>query len=220
MPTAAEIILLARERLDDLAQPYLWTDNLLLAYLNDAQMEASRRAALLVDGTGSIAKITVKAGTASYKLDPRVIRVQRVRMAGRTLLPARIEELDAMGDWESATGEPTHYVLNGDSRHITLYPSPDADGLINMTLQREPLDAMTMGDEPEIAPRYHMALASFIAGRAYAKQDIETQDIKKSATAMAEFDLEFGNKNQATAAEDAWNRDQYPSAHQFNGVYN
>jgi hypothetical protein len=50
---------------------------------------------------------------------------------------------------------------------------------------------------PEIPARYHMSLVNWMLFRAFGKQDAETNDPVKAATAEKEFEAEFGKKSSA-----------------------
>jgi hypothetical protein len=75
--TARELINLARDRFDDEAEPYRWSDNTLLAHLNEAEREACRRAHLIIDkSTATYCRILVKPGDPNVTLNSKVLVVR------------------------------------------------------------------------------------------------------------------------------------------------
>lgn len=75
--TLDDIILSTRDRLDDLSEPYRWSDAILLEYANEAEREACRRAHLIIDKeTDSICRIPVVAGNSIYSLSSKIIKIR------------------------------------------------------------------------------------------------------------------------------------------------
>ena len=69
-----QLVALFRSEVDDTAAPYLWTDPEVIDYAADAEMEACRRALLLIDSsTVATCQYTVAPGASVVTLDPRVL---------------------------------------------------------------------------------------------------------------------------------------------------
>ena len=207
-----EIVEVFRYEVDDLAEPFLWSDEELIDYANDAENEAARRGRLLIDSTTpAVRQIAVLAGTASYALDPRVIFVRRAKLASRTLILARRSQRDmdeCIPGWESHTGTVCDYLTDCDTGKVRLYRTPTVDDTLNLSVVRLPLMATKkLDDTPEIHPRFHRNLRHWMKFRAYSKQDAETRDEKKAADGLALFVQEFGDASRAIDEE--WiNREQ------------
>ncbi|MGZ8317507.1 MAG: phage adaptor protein [Telluria sp.] len=202
-----DLINLARQELDDSTEPYLWSDAELLDYANDAELEACRRARLLVDSsTAAVTQIAVTAGTALYPLDERVLFVRRARFAGyRPLARMTVQDMDDDNPyWQDAEGaQPRHFVTDYESGSLLLWPTPTASDTLYLTVVRAPLAEMNdAADSPEIASRWHRALRYWMLYRAYGKQDAEGNDPKKAAESLALFEQEFGRKS--SAIDEAW----------------
>jgi hypothetical protein len=190
------------ERLDDAAEPFLWSDAELTGYLNDAQDEACRRARLIVDSsTPSICGFSVSSGTTFITVDPRVIFVRRVKLASRKkpLVFASYLELDQeCQGWDERTGTVEAVITDVQSGKLRLYRIPTASDTGTLTVVRTALDPMAAAsDEPEIAPRFHRSLIAWACYRAYIKQDADSANADKAAAALAEFEREFGPKSPA-----------------------
>jgi hypothetical protein len=202
-----DLITLFRNEVDDATEPFLWSDEEAIEFANDAQNEACRRARLLVDSsTAELASIAVTAGEALLDLDARVLFVRRARFAGQ--LPLRrmnMQDMEALDPyWMDTTATtPRAFVPDYQTGKLLLWPTPDADDTLLLTVVRDPLAEMDSDDDtPEIAPRYHRSLRFWMMARAYGKQDAEANDPKKEAQAMALFEQEFGKKS--SAIDETW----------------
>lgn len=196
-----------RRRLDDLQAPYLWSEDDLTEYANDAEREACRRARLIVDSTtAEIVSINLSASTATYDLDQRILFIKRVKVADISTPLRRVsfKDLDrGAPGWEDETGDPQAYVPDMDEDKLRVYPIPTTAATATLTVIRLPLEDMADdADTPEIKPRYHDSLTYWMEYRAYSKQDAETKDDQKAAKALAMFEQEFGKKS--SAIDEAW----------------
>lgn len=203
----SELITLFRNEVDDTAEPFLWSDEEAVEFANDAQNEACRRARLIVDSsTTAVCQIAVVAAAALVTLDPRVLFVRRARFA--TLLPLKrmnMQDMEAYNPhWmDAAPNVPRVFVPDYETGKLLLWPTPDANATLLMTVVRDPLVEMdSQDDTPEISPRYHRSLRFWMMVRAYGKQDAEANDPKKEANALALFEQEFGRKS--SAIDEAW----------------
>jgi len=205
--TLAELITSARDlTCDSVSQSYLWSDAEWTEYANDGEREACRRARLLIDSTTTeVCQITLDATHTTFDLDPRVIFIRRVKLAGQSIPLKRVSYKDLDQNrtgWDEETGTPLAYIPDLDTNLFRPFPSPIAAGTINMTVVRLPLADMGTGGEPEINSRYHSGLVHWMLHRAYAKQDSETLDKKKSAEYLDLFEQEFGKKS--SALDETW----------------
>jgi hypothetical protein len=94
--------------------------------------------------------------------------------------------------WRTDTaGEPTTYLLDNKTGHITLYPTPDQVYIVRLNVMRLPLVAMTTTlmstQTPELNARYHNDIINGICAYAYLKHGEHTFNEKSAATFMALF---------------------------------
>jgi len=120
-----ELITALREsKLDDVTPPYLWSDIELLRFLNYAEVQACRRAHLIIDWTtANDSGTAATAGTAGqkplcvlslvtdqgvYNLSPKILQVKRVQLKSMTYPlagPVSYPELDErMSGWWGTSG--------------------------------------------------------------------------------------------------------------------
>lgn len=202
-----DLIDICRIEVDDAVKPYLWSDDELIEYANDAELEACRRGRLLIDSsTAEICQIALVADTATYALDPRVQFIRRARLTGmRPLKRMNLQDMDGWNPWweDAAASTPSAFIPDFETGKIRLYPTPDADYTLNLMVVRDPLQEMNDdSDTPEIAPRYHRSLRFWMMHRAYLKKDADTNDPKKAAESLALFEQEFGKKS--SALDETW----------------
>lgn len=218
--TLGELLNLWRIELDDVAEPYLWSDTEAISYAVDAEREACRRARLLVDAsTVAVCQIALVANTALYALDSRVIRVNRVRLTGDAspLTPMMVRDLDQQWPgWEDDTGTPQVWCPDYESSKLRFVGNPTASGTANLQVVRLPLtDVNDPDDTFEIPAVYHANLRHWMAHRAWLKRDSETYNEQNAAAALAMFEREFGPPRPAY--DEQWMTQYY--AGDFNGRY-
>lgn len=203
-----DLITLFRNDADDATEPFLWSDEEALDFANDAENEACRRGRLLVDSSTAdlcLVETTVLAGPL-VTLDPRVMFVRRARLEGQRPLARMnmqdMEDQDPM--WQDAApGRSRVFITDYETGKLLLWPTPDADATLLMTVVRTPLAEMNdPEDSPEMAPRFHRSLRHWMLFRAYSKQDAEANDPKKASDSLALFEQEFGKKS--SAIDEAW----------------
>lgn len=201
---AGELLDLWRREVDDVQEPYLWSDDEGLEYADDAQNEACRRARLIVDSTTtSTCSITTVVGTATYALSPLVLRVNRVRVAGESLpLGAyMVRDMDRVSPgWEddTQTSTPITWIPDFESGKIRVYPAPNAITTLKLQVVRLPINALTSKDVAlEIRAEYQKSLRHWMVYRGFLKRDTETYNEKAAAAALALFEREFGKPQPA-----------------------
>jgi hypothetical protein len=204
-----ELISLTRAAADDVAVPYLCSDDELKEFANDAENEACRRARLVTDATTpSICEIAVTSGTSTYALDKRVIFVRRAKLNSQhqALRSVDYRDLDEQDpSWESAqNAKPRAWVRNWESQRIRLWPTPNANDTLRLRVVRSPLAPMVSlsADNPEIPERFHRGLVNWMLFRFFSKKDTQTQDDKRAAEYLALFEQEFGAKS--SAIDETW----------------
>lgn len=123
--TGQELVTHLRESiLGNIAIPYLWTDIELLRYLNYAEVQACRRAHLIIDGTTAndtgtaatagtlgqkpLCTLSLISGQATYELSPKILQVKRCQLKSMTsplIGPVTYSELDEfMSGWLGTSG--------------------------------------------------------------------------------------------------------------------
>ena len=219
--TGTELIAYLRESvLDDINLPQLWSDPELLRNLNYAEVQATRRANLIIDGitendngtagTSSTAgqkplcSFTVVANQAMYYLSPKILQIKRCQLKSMTYPltgPVQYAELDErMSGWlgtsgtvgTAGSGGSPSYFLNEPGNTITFVLAPSATDTAYLVVSRLPLTPFTLSSSPEIDEQYHMGLCDWAAHLAYLKPDSETINLDLAKFYEERFTRQFG----------------------------
>ncbi|MCU0689768.1 MAG: hypothetical protein MUF54_00065 [Polyangiaceae bacterium] len=208
--TLTELIAAFRDLADDTAEPYLWSDSVLTRFANEAQEEACRRGRLIVDSTTEeVCQLDVTGGTAVYPVDPRVLFIRRVKLDSMDM-PIRktsVDDLDLMSPgWEGELPGVPFVWAPYEVGKILLFPPPEVDDTMRLTVVRLPLDDMVGGltpVDPEIPARYHMKLVDWMLFRALSMRDKEERHDPEGAKAhLRMFEEEFGQRSNAV--DETW----------------
>lgn len=215
-----DFIELFRSDTRDLTDPYLWSDEDIVRYLNEAVDEAAERAKLIEDSvTADCCVITLVPGQATYSLHPSVLHVKRATFNGKPLHATSVEAEDNQGfGWENREGpEPQKAIVNGQATTITLVPKPTEAGTVRLTVFRTPLAPLDVTDldaEPELKPVYHARLKNWMYRCAYLKRDAETLNEARAAEYEGMFERDFGTRPSAKTQRTR--NDKRPPVTRFN----
>lgn len=187
----------------DTSDPFFWSDDQIVDWLNEAEVEACIRADLLIDETtDSITLVTVGAGVSSVQLDQRIIDVHSVMVDGRPIEPTSIEALNkTWPNWRNATPaqRPSWWVF--EENNVLRLVRPPAEELeIRLRVSRLPLNRMTLSQSentPEIGAIHHIKLLDWAHSEALRMPDAETIDLNKSAVYETRFVRSFGTREDA-----------------------
>lgn len=209
MLTLADIRRRTRSRLDDLKKPYLWSDQDLLDYINDALRDACIRANLVIQDDIPLpfkqnADLTWKS---KYNLASGILDVQSVRLNSQpsvTLHRTSFRRQEQyFGGRPVSEGAPWAYALDKtqagtgvDSgilvRAISFIGIPIEADTALLDVIRLPILLEHDDDVPEIDEIWHPDLVFGITELAYLKRDADTFDPKKSERDGAIFESKFG----------------------------
>jgi hypothetical protein len=192
-----ELLTLARLRLDDIEEPYLWSDEFLVESINRAEVEAAERSYLLKDRTITLDYV---AGQGEVTLDPSILYVEQLTVTGtsKPLLATSVNELNLRSPgWSAGTAErPTCYAR--EDRQLVLIPTPTLNGELRFVVTRTPLKSMVSdGDEPEIDPPHHEALLYFVCHEAYSHNDADGENYDRAKEYLAQFSAIFRRRRKA-----------------------
>lgn len=187
--TLAEIISLARERLDDLVSPYLWSNELLTDHLNEVTEEVCSEIPIIEDDeTADIAVYDVTEDEDEIDVSPLITRIRSARLSSQSipLVTVTRTQLDEMSPaWrDSESGKPRYLVYDGEGNDVAmLSPPPDADDTLTLNIYRLPTGDLEwdtdQASEPEIPAIFHRKLVDGIVYLAYSKQDSDSFDARK-----------------------------------------
>lgn len=176
--TGQELLELARVYLSDDTTPYLWSDELILRHLNEAQKVFCEKTHALLD---IAVTVSATASTATYNLPQNVLRVYAARISGDNTQLARTRgEAYAMSMLDTLS-EPRYFSTSVGDRKLTLYPVPDGTYSIELICAIRPSTVLTEDNSPSIAEEYHENLVDFACYKCLITNDV---DGNNTGTAM------------------------------------
>jgi hypothetical protein len=210
----AELMAEFRADANDEEIPYLWSDDNLVAWANEAEEEACIRKNLIFDRTTEdvddvpVCKVAIFEGTGTFSLHESIVLVRNAYLvdASDEVIPLKIydrfkvECLD--DDWRTTSDEPTGIIFDDTGGELNCLP--EAAYTLYLEVYRTPLTKMAAYsgasiDSPEIAPRHHHYLLHWMLYRAYSKRDVDTFDPNRAAQEKREFEAYFGLRPAANA---------------------
>lgn len=190
---AGELVALFRSDVQDVEQPYLWTDNEAYVYLNDAYNMFVRFLGGVPDAASGICSVSYSANATEIDLSPYILRVVRAFRASDGEELSIIEHTDAplvrvsgkltLLRVGSTTGTPEFLVMGTDRNKAKLHPVPTGSGTVQMQVRRLPTTAISSSASTlaDVAEEHHIHLVKWMKAQAYRKQDAETYDPEKAA---------------------------------------
>lgn len=197
-----------RREADDKVLPYLWSDDDVIAWLDEAEQEAAIRAHLLPEKTdAAICQVAVTADVASYSLHTSVLDISYARFetAGGDKMRLQVVSPDGMDTiwacWRDAISDRPRYLIQ-DEQTATLVPTPSESGTLQLEVHRLPLESIESRGAPEIGLAHHRHLVNWVLFKAFSKPDAETIDPARAAKAEEEFIRYFGLRHDAQLGRD------------------
>jgi len=206
--------------LDDIVLPYLWDDKELLRYANYAEVQACRRAHLIIDdstasdqgtaatagtmGQQALCLLPIVANQAIYTLSNKVLQVKRLQLLSMGCAlqgPSSYPQVDEIvPDWLGTAGTVTSAGTNGypdfwinePGNKIIFVRAPSMNDTAYLSVSRLPLTPFTLETSPEIDERYHINLCDWIAHLAFMKNDSDTLNLNLAKYYEDSFTHEFG----------------------------
>lgn len=201
MSTRADLIELARVRLDDTVEPYRWSDAVLTEHANDAVRQFAIRKRLILDrSTAEVCSYAVDADATTVTLHDAVLSVRSARWSDRNEGPLHLTTLKRMDrnfpDWPNqAAGTPSHLILDANTGSVELWPKPSAAGTLSLAVWRTPLESEKLesdDDEPVIDRVFHRDLLDWIEHLAFLTPEGEAGDLERSDRAGQRFTSKVG----------------------------
>ena len=194
-----DLLAFLRLQLDDVEEPYLWSDAECYQHLSDAQRMFCR----LTDGIGdattsAIVDITVAVNAEWLALDPRILKVRGANRTsdGRPLEILNYEDLGARGiRFDGRVGPLSTLVFGMEENKLRVTPKASLADAIKLLVFRLPTGDISVEGGLEIGSQHHEHLVPWAMSRALLKQDSEAFDKSKSA------DLEVVFRRYCAAAK-------------------
>lgn len=198
--------LMDRFRLDvvDTALPYLWTDEEVVSYADDAYRMFVRLTGGIADfTTEEVVRIPLVTGEELYGTHNSILRVMtatlesdgtEIKVLNATDLPNLFTNVTDYGQLRTLAMKNTpglpKYLIVGMQRNLAkVIQIPVVDDAILLYVYRLPLVHIVDGSHPldEIEEDHHIHLLKWMKSLAYNKQDAETFDKTKAKEAEDAF---------------------------------
>lgn len=204
--TLEELIGHCRRDLDDMATPYLYSDEELTGWLNQAVLEAAIRARLIKDDARTnpaLCALAVTAGAPDIAIsdDIFVVRHAFIEGAPRPLYRVTTKTLDRLEPgWDQLVpadiaGEPKYLVMDVSQGIVRLHPPSATAGELHLRVWRKPTDAERMEvptDEPAIRITDPETLKHWALRCAFLVKDSELYDTERAEQQEGIFEARFG----------------------------
>lgn len=196
--TLEELIRRFRVLAMDKAQPYLFADEDVIDWLNDAQRQACIRGRLLrEDANPAVCEIALDPSQKTYPLHKAVYEIINARIVpvsgrSRPVFLASREWMDEnMPDWRDEQGQ-AEFAIQDDTSIRVVGVITTGDKLA-IECYRTPLKVLANDvDKPEIHEAHHEHLIQWALHKAFSVVDAETFDAQRSERAENEFTRYFG----------------------------
>ena len=168
--TLDELLVHTRDLLRDREKPYLWNDEVVVGYLNEAQELVARRTHSFIP---SRREVSLSAGESTYSLDEDVVFVYSAQIEG---LAGRLQPAtDGWTPTDTIQSTPTRYVLDTETGAIRFYATPDDVYTVLLRVARLPaiLTTGNLGAMVELKRQYHLTLADWAAYRCFTHDDAD-----------------------------------------------
>lgn len=188
-----------RSDVDDVVETFLWSDDEVFGYMEDAQQMLCRLTGGLRDATSAVTQLAVTDGEPWVTLSPAILRVRSAELLS-THRPVRILSYEEQASspqltstWPSnwsvemyLDGPVTAAIIGMEEERLRLIRIPVEDDTLALLVERLPLQTLVVDSvaelpaEFEVRREHHLALLLWMKHLAYAKQDAETFDKNKS----------------------------------------
>ena len=196
----------------DTATPYLWQDEDIDDWLNEAQQEAAIRARLLratPQSHPALCEFSLTAGESAVTVPDALYEISHQEWAaGSERRPLKLVSREWMDTtlpgWRAMPAADPDYLVQ-DRQQLEVVPPPIADGSVRIEGYRLPEPMQANNDEPRIPLAHHIHLVQWALHVGYSLPDTETLNPDKSQAAEAEFTRYFGARPDADLRADTRN---------------
>ena len=196
----------------DTKRPYMWEDEDIDDWLNEAQQEAAIRARLLRATPAShpaLCEYTLAAGETALTMPDRLYEISHQEWAaGSERRPLKLVSREWMDTtlpgWRAMPAAEPDYLVQ-DRQALEVVPPPIAAGAVLIEGYRLPEPMQSDDEEPGIPLAHHIHLVQWALHVGYLMPDAEMFNPGKSQAAEAEFARYFGARPDADLRADTRN---------------
>lgn len=186
----------------DTVEPYLWKDEEVYTYLDDAQKMFCRLTDGIADATTvAVVDITVSVNDEFKDLHDSILKIRGATRTsdGRELSVINYEDMAGLGlRFDGSTGPIERLIVGMEEGKVRVSPKASVADAIKLLVFRLPINTLSETvQDLEIPAQHHLHLLLWAKKLAYSKQDAETLDKRKAQ----DFELQFRNYCAAVRVE-------------------
>ena len=176
--------------MDNVRNPYLWSDSEIITYMNEAQSMFCRLTDGIADATTrEVIAVPIVTGEIFAETHPSILHFRTASMVS-TGNELDIKNHTDIHKWTNQTGSVTQLIIGLQDNLVRWNYTPAVDDEVNLLVYRLPLEDITDVDQDlEIDIRHHVSLVEWMKKLAYSKQDTETFDTDASKKGELAFRL-------------------------------
>lgn len=208
--TAQELHDQFRSDMVDTARPYLWSNEDVTRYMNDAYRMFVRLTGGIADFTSDLSRVAISAGEATSPMDGRILRVMeayrlsdegKIEVINQTNMTfQRDNDYGRMRPlYQDSTPGPVRYMIIGAQRKVVKWVQvPLVDDTAQLFVYRLPEVSLDPADPDmdfafdEVGEEHHMHLCLWMQHLAYRKADADTFNRGRSDEYKALFESYCG----------------------------
>lgn len=183
---SSDLLVMFRSEMSDKAEPYLWDDEDIFGYEDDAQKMFCRKTDGIKDATtDAVTKLAIVPGSDRLVLHSSILRIRSITRedTGRSIDIINTEDMPGRRWFFDGTMSTIKALVIGSEAHkARVFPKSSETVDLRLEVFRLPLLPITTdGDQAfEIDEEHHRHLLLWMKHLAYLKQDAETFDRTKA----------------------------------------
>lgn len=184
---ATELLDLLRAEVRDNAVPYLISDEVLYAYINDAQNWFCRLTEGIEDARSFV--VDVVPGVEWYPINRRILKPRRAYdiVTGRPVPLVSLERAGAAGiSFAGTSGPLCVFVTGAEKNALRAWPVPTQSVKVQLEVFRLP-KTVGEGDLLEIDDQHHLPLLLWAKHLVYGTEDADLFDRRKAEEYESKF---------------------------------
>jgi len=160
--TGDDLISDVRVLVQDATKPYLWSDDVILKYLREAEKLFCKGTHILVDPDVST---TVEANTPTHKVGDTILRIYAAKITGASKQLGRLRGAPYAAHMSDTIGTPQYFTTGLGDKYITVYPAPDVETALDLICAIMPSNFVELDTESEVPEEYQPALVDYATYR-------------------------------------------------------
>lgn len=201
---ATELADYFRSQVRDEVAPYLWSDEEVMVYMNEAQKMFVRLTNGIYDVTSAACTVAITSGQKYSTLNPAVLEIRKAYYVDpdtsfkRELKIISLADIDSLsstdyGVYNNAAIQDlpgvVDYMLTGEERgKVRWINIPDKNATVQMAIARLPLTSLSTTQQVlEVSDEHHVSLIEWMKHLAYNKQDGDAFNPKTATESEMRF---------------------------------